>query len=119
MSLEEQIYAQALVMAGPLTAEQDNLLRVLCRAAKATLAGRLRENLKPEDFASDFVTAASLFALAALNSVKDAGSLEQISAGDLTIRKHGSSDAASNCLRNQAELMIAPYLKDRFCFRGV
>ena len=47
------------------------------------------------------------------------GSLEQITAGDLTIRKSGNADPASNVLRNQAQLMIAPYLKDRFCFRGV
>ena len=39
-------------------------------------------------------------------------------AGDLTIRK-GSRAAAANCLRTQAELMMAPYLKDRFSFRGV
>jgi hypothetical protein len=45
--------------------------------------------------------------------------LEQVTAGDLTIRKSGSADPASNVLRNQAGLMIAPYLKDRFCFRGV
>ena len=44
--------------------------------------------------------------------------MEQISAGDFTIKK-GSRDAASNCLRSQAELMIAPYLKDRFSFKGV
>ena len=49
MTLEEQIYAQCLVMAGELSPEQDKLLTVLCRAARATLAGRLRENVKPED----------------------------------------------------------------------
>jgi hypothetical protein len=53
-----------------------------------------------------------------MNSVKDDEPVEQITAGDFTIRK-GSRDAASNCLRAQAELMIAPYLQDRFCFRGV
>ena len=45
---------------------------------------------------------------------------EQITAGDLTVRRAtGYDDAASKCLRNQAELMIAPYLKDRFSFLGV
>ena len=46
--------------------------------------------------------------------------VEQITAGDFTIRKGAvSHDAASNCLRNQAEMMISPYLKDRFSFRGI
>jgi hypothetical protein len=36
----------------------------------------------------------------------------------VTIRT-GSGDAASNCLRYQAELIITPYLKDRFAFREV
>ena len=116
MSLEEQIYAQALVMAGTLSAEQDNLLRVLCRAAKATLAGRLRENLTPEDFSSDFVTAASLYALAAL-SESDTGP-EQFTAGDLTVRK-GDRNTAARCLRGQAELLLVPYVRDAFAFLGV
>ena len=51
--------------------------------------------------------------------LKDGQSLEQITAGDLTLRRTGKTDAASRVLRNQAELMIAPYLKDRFSFRGV
>ena len=119
MTLLEQVFAQAVILAGGVEKEQEPVLQALCRAAVNSLSARLRPNLSPEDCKADFIAAASLFALAALNSVKDAGSLEQISAGDLTIRKHGSSDAASNCLRNQAELMIAPYLKDRFCFRGV
>ena len=76
---------------------------------------RCRETLEQ----ADFIAAASLFALAALNQVKEEN-LEQITAGDLTVRRSaGYTDAASNCLRNQAELMIMPYLKDSFSFRGV
>ena len=92
---------------------------VLYTASTVSLAARLKDGLRPEDCKADFIAAASLFALAALNGVKDGESLEQISAGDLTIRKSGNSDAASNVLRNQAELMIAPYLKDCFTFVGV
>jgi len=43
---------------------------------------------------------------------------EQITAGDLTLRRSGS-DAAACCLRYQAELMMLPYMKDRFAFVGV
>lgn len=119
MILKEQVFAQAALLAGQLESEQLDMLNILCTSATASLAARLKEGIRPEDCRADFVAAASLFALAALNSVKDTGALEQISAGDLTIRKGSGGDAASNCLRNQAELMIAPYLKDRFSFLGV
>lgn len=119
MTLKQQVYAQAALLAGQLEEAQTEILNVLCAASTASLMARLREGLEAEDCLADFVAAASLFALAALNEVKDGQSLEQISAGDLTLRRTGNMDAASRVLRNQAELMIAPYLKDRFCFRGV
>ena len=119
MTLKQQVYAQAALLAGQLEGNQADILNALCASATASLAARLREGLRPEDCKADFVAAASLFALAALNRVKDGTQLEQVTAGDLTLRKSGNGDAASNVLRNQAELMIAPYLKDRFCFRGV
>ena len=119
MTLREQVYAQAALLAGQMESERADMLSVLCTASTVSLAARLKDGLRPEDCKADFIAAASLFALAALNGVKDGTSLEQISAGDLTIRKSGNSDAASNVLRNQAELMIAPYLKDCFTFVGV
>jgi len=119
MNLNQQVYAQAALLAGQLEDNQQKILQVLCTAATASLAARLREGLRPEDCKADFIAAASLYALAQLNAVKDGQMLEQITAGDLTLRKAAGSDTASNVLRNQAELMIAPYLKDRFSFRGV
>jgi len=119
MSLTDQVYAQAALLAGQLEETQQALLRVLCECATASLTARLREGLGPEDCKADFVASASLFALAELNRVNDGTALEQITAGDLTIRKFNGGDPASNVLRNQARLMIAPYLKDGFCFRGV
>ena len=119
MTLREQVYAQAALLAGQMESERADMLSVLCTASTVSLAARLKDGLRPEDCKADFIAAASLFALAALNGVKDGTSLEQISAGDLTIRMSGNSDAASNVLRNQAELMIAPYLKDCFTFVGV
>ena len=119
MTLAQQVYAQAALLAGPLESEQTEMLTALCSAATASLTARLKEGLQPEDCKADFIAAASLFALAALNGVKAAGGVEQFTAGDLTVRRASGSDAASNVLRNQAELMIAPYLQDRFSFRGV
>ena len=116
MNLTDQIYAQALVMVGSLSPEQDALLRVLCQAAKATLAGRLRKGVTPADCRADFISAGSLLALAAL-SESDTGP-ERFTAGDLTIQKSGGS-AAARCLRSQAELILMPYVRDCFAFLGV
>ena len=118
MTLKEQVFAQAALLAGQLEGEQMDMLNALCTASTTSLTARLREGLDPEDCKADFVAAASLFALAALNSATQGTGMEQITAGDLTLRRSGG-DAASRCLYHQAELMIAPYLKDRFSFRGV
>ena len=118
MTLGEQVCAQATLLAGELSGQQLRILEALCMASAASLTARLREGLSPEDCKADFVAAASLLALAAMNGVDENAAAEQITAGDLTI-KRGSRDAAANCLRAQAELMITPYLKDRLFFRGV
>ena len=118
MILNQQVYTQALLLAGELSEQQGRILEALCTASTAALTARLREGLNPEDCKADFIAAASLLALASMNSVGEDAAVEQITAGDLTIKK-GSRDAAANCLRAQAELMIAPYLRDRFTFRGV
>ncbi len=118
MSLTDQIYAQALLLAGELEPTQEAMLKLLCRAAENALAARLRSGLTAEDCKADFIAAASLYSLAAMSGADDMERMEQITAGDITLRR-GGSDAAANCLRYQAELMIAPYLADRFAFRGV
>ena len=120
MMIAEQGYAHALLLAGERTDQQSRTLEVLCTAAASSLKARLREGLTPEDCEADFIASASLMALAALAGVSSDVPVEQITAGDFTIRKGALSyDAAANCLRSQAELMMAPYLKDRFSFRGV
>ena len=120
MTLAEQVLANALLLAGDVTQQQSRVLEVLCEASTSSLKSRLREGLTPEDCKADFIAAASLMALAALARASGSSAGEQISAGDFSIKKGVVSyDAASNCLRNQAEMMIAPYLKDRFSFRGV
>ena len=118
MSLTEQVYAQALLLAGGLEARFEVLLKLLCRSAVVSLEARLREGLTAEDCKAAFVAAASLYALAALSEAGDTDQPEQFTAGDVTVRRKDSG-AAANCLRYQAELMITPYLKDRFSFRGV
>ena len=118
MMLQEQVFAQAAMLAGELDGHTTNLLHALCTATTSTLAARLKNGLRPEDCKADFVAAASLYALAALESALESSGEAEFRAGDLTVKRSGGS-AASNCLYNQAELVIAPYLEDRFAFLGV
>ena len=119
MTLTEQVYAQAALLAGDLDERQTNLLKLLCGASVSSLTARLREGLTPEDCKADFIAAASLLALAQLNGVDDDALVEEFKAGDLTVKQGSKNrDAASQCLQRQAELMIAPYLKDGVSFRG-
>ena len=118
MNLTEQIFAQALLLSGGLSTRQEEMLKLLCRGAANSLERRLREGLCPEDCKADFIAAASLYALAALSGADELDNMETITVGDLTLKRSGK-DTASNCLYNQAELIIGPYLKDRFSFRGV
>ena len=120
MTLSEQVYAQALLLAGDLEEKQAWLLGVLCGAATSSLASRLREGMTPEDCKADFIAAASLYALAALGDADERNEVEEFRAGDLTVRQGiEHRDAASRCLQRQADMLILPYLKDRFSFRGV
>ena len=118
MMLTDQVFAQAVLLAGELNERQTRLLQVLCRGACSNLAARLREGITPEDCRADFVAAASLYALAALNEAGQEDTLEEFRAGDLTIRRN-TADTPSKCLHRQAELIIMPFLQDAFAFRGV
>lgn len=118
MNLNERIFAQALTLAGQLDERQTALLEVLCRAAAAALTAQLRKGLKPEDCLADFVSAASLTALAALSEAGESVSVESFTAGEVSIRREHSS-AAANCLRYQARVMMMPYIRDPFSFLGV
>lgn len=118
MTLTEQVHTQALLMSQQAAECNSELLEVLCRAAVVSLTAKLRPGLTPEDCKADFVAAASLYALAAQTELDDMNQLEQVTAGDITLRQKGEN-AATGCLRYQAQLLMAPYLQDRFSFRGV
>lgn len=119
MSLEEQIFARAALLTGQLEGTRAELMKALCAAASASLAARLREGLTPQDCAGDFVTAASLMALADLTTAEEKGQIQEFQAGDLHIRQGAGGETQIRDLRRQAESMMAPYLKDRFVFLGV
>lgn len=118
MSIADQVFSQACFMAQELTAENEALLEVVCQAAVTSLTARLRDNLTPDDCLSDFVTAAGMYALAAMSEIGDWGQIQQLTAGDVTIHR-GKGDGAANYLRTQADMLMAPYLKQSFLFSGV
>ena len=116
MTLTEQVYAQARLMAQGLGEGSQQILEALCASAVACVRGRLRDNVEPEDCLSDFVTAAAMYALAAVNELGDLVQHGQVEGEDLTLRS--GSDAAANCLKYQAELLMRPYFKQPFVFVG-
>lgn len=118
MTVSEHAYAQALVLAGPLEPEQSEKLKILCDVVQANLRQRIRPDLDPNDFRADFIAAVGLLGVAALGELEADREPAYFSAGDLTVRKTDASVSA-NYLRGQAQMLLAPYLKDGFCFRGV
>ena len=118
MTVQEQVFAQALTLAGTVDDRQIRLMEVLCRSAVSALRAQLRDGLEPEDCLSDFVSAASLMALAAVSEAGDSAAVESFTAGDVSVRKERNS-AAANCLRYQARIMMMPYIRDPFAFLGV
>ena len=118
MTLVEQVCTQARLMAKELPEENQTMLESVCAAAVNALKQRLREDMTPEDCQSDFVSAAAMYALAAMAEVGSMAQLEQVTAGDLTLRR-SSGNSAGSCLRYQAEMLMKPYLNEAFVFVGV
>ena len=115
--MTELVFNQAALLAGQLDDRQAELLRILCQSAESSLEARLRDGLTAEDCQSDFVTAASLYALAALDETRSS-EITELKAGDLTVKK-GGAEGTARCLQQQADRIIQPYLKDSFAFLGV
>jgi hypothetical protein len=59
-----------------------------------------------------------MYAVAALTEIGDWSRVEQLTAGDLTVRQGNVNNAAAY-LRSQADLLMAPYTKAGFSFLGV
>ncbi len=118
MTLVEQVYAQTLMLSGSVESDQEKLLGLFCRSAVVGMEQRLRDGITPEDCKADFIAAGALYALAALAETDVASNVERLQFADVTLVPGGTS-AASRCLRRQADMIISPYCKDGFVFRGV
>lgn len=117
MTLQEQVFAQAVLLSGE-TVENQALLQLFCNSAVAGLQAQLREGITVEACHADFVAAASLLALAAMSEAETMHQPEQFQVGDLTI-KQGTGSVAAQCLRRQAQMILYPYLQDRVILRRV
>lgn len=117
MTLTDQVYAQAVMLAG-VDAQSEALLQLLCRSAVAGLKQQLRQGVVVDDCKADFVAAASLYALAALSEADEMKNLAQMQIGDVTL-KRDSGSAAAKCLRKQAEIIMFPFVEASFGFRRV
>lgn len=93
-------------------------LEQLCLAAEQELEGRLREGVTKEGCEPAFAVGAAWLALAGLYAGQAEG-VESFTAGELTLRPEGGEALAAR-LREQAERVMAPYLKDNhFAFLRV
>jgi hypothetical protein len=117
MALSDEICAAAAAGAGDLTDAERTLLESLCRAAEAALSARLRDGVSETDCRDAFVCAAAWTALSHFMTGARADGVTGFAAGDLKITRE-SGDAADGLL-GRAELLMAPYVRDSFSFRGV
>jgi len=114
--MQDRIFARAVELAGNMDRRKEAVLRGLCEACAVSLEARLREGMTGEDIMEPFVTAVSLYALAAMLGLEQEP--EEFRAGDLTV-KQGNGDQRQKELRWQAEQLMMPYLRDNFLFAGV
>ena len=112
----------ALCGAMGAAADREELLLPLIQTVCDQLAGRLREGITPEDCGPAFPLAAAMTAMDRLSGMTgggNAGEVTSFTAGDLTIKRQVGS-AAGKSLSEQAEELLAPWLKSAgFCFQGV
>ena len=118
MTLHEQIYAQAMVLAGTMTETQSQLLKIFCSSAATRLVARLQEEVTQEQCKLELISAGALYALAALSEVDEKTNLQRIQVGDVTLIPGGRT-AAIRCLRKQADILMEPYCVSGFVFRRV
>lgn len=100
--------------------DQEELLLPLVRAVREQLAARLKEGTLPEDCGPAFSLAAAMTAMDRLSGMTGGGGVTSFTAGELTIRKEAGSGGSDRSLSQEAEGLLAPWLRDNgFVFRGV
>ena len=122
MDIIQEIFEKAkLVYKEELSASAECSLREMCAAACSELILRLKDDVSIDAIHDEFVRAAGVLGIAMFIGL-DCPTVDSFSAGNVTLKKRGNAATrnASESLRNQAELMLAGFLKDGgFCFRAV
>ena len=114
MEIKQEIFEIAkLVYKEELSASYESALNEMCAAAHAELLSRLKDGVTVDTIHDEFVRAAGVLAIALFIGL-DCPSLDSLSAGNVTLKKRGEEATKNTALslRNQAELMLAGYLKD-------
>lgn len=104
---------------GQTNEQEEELLNTLCAAARAELAGQLREGVCPGDCPEAFVLAGAWLVLAGLEVSRAVGQAESFRAGDVSVGKSNAEEKAK-LLREQARKLMSAWTKDGgFLFYGV
>ena len=111
---------EIIALAGELLPDKkpdETVLRTLCKASEQEVSFQLRSDISPEECRDSFVMAAALVAAShyaeAVRPV--GGSVKSFSVGEVSVTAAESGSA----LRKQAELLMKPFSRSGFSFRGV
>ncbi len=118
--MHDRIFEIAAQTLSPAEDERP-LLDTLCHTAEAELTMRLRDGIFPEDCGNVYVLAAAQIAAAEMMLLRSVKSVEQFTAGEVSIRQSAEkTGVAAALLRRQASNLIAPFCSDDgFAFVGV
>ena len=101
---------------------ENPLLETLCRVADLAWQARLSSNVNIESCEEAFCCAAALTAAADYAVGADVDAVSEFSAGEISVHLRSGTERTlvSKALRDTAERLMAPYVKDSvFCFKGV
>lgn len=116
MTALDDIFAAAQMYTSASGGEEE-MLRSLCTAAAERLKMRLNDGVEISDIYESFVCAAGLLAAADFCCCRASGGVKSFSAGPVSVTKDDGETAKR--LREQAEIIMAPWCRDAFQFLGV
>lgn len=116
MTALDDIFAAAQMYASAEGGEEE-LLRSLCVAAEQRLKMRLTSGVEVSEIYESFVCAAGLLAAADFCCCRASGGVKSFSAGPVSVTRDDGETAKR--LREQADIIMAPWCQDAFRFMGV
>ena len=112
MKFEDEIYevAEGIVPSGT----EENLLRMLCRAAERKLRAGLRPEVREEEYADALICASAWLAAASLGGAE--AETKSFRVGEVSVTTGTSSREQ---MRKLAAQIMEPYSQDNFAFLEV